>query len=58
MPTFEAVARFLRDYALLAQTERELFRVARIKFVEDLSAATFALAYASEECRARRASTR
>lgn len=38
MPTFDALARFLRDYAALTPEQREQFRRARRHLVEDLSA--------------------
>ena len=38
MPTFEALARFLREYDKLTEAEKDLFAVARRKFVEDLRA--------------------
>ncbi len=36
MPTFDALARFLREYAKLTEAERDQFRVARGKFVQGL----------------------
>jgi hypothetical protein len=38
MPTYERLARFDRDYARLTAEEREAFRRAVRKFVEDLDA--------------------
>lgn len=36
MPTFEALDEFQREWAGLTKVQRELFRLARIHFVEDL----------------------
>lgn len=36
MPTFDALPRFLREYAKLTKAEREQFHLARAKFVQGL----------------------
>lgn len=38
MPTFEALARFFRDYARLTPEQRRAYATARQQFVEDLKA--------------------
>jgi len=38
MPTFDALPRFLREYAALTAEERDRFRVACRKFVADIQA--------------------
>lgn len=41
MPTLDADASFLRDYVRLTKEQRDLFRVARIKFVADIRTGSF-----------------
>ena len=41
MPTWEATERFFQDYRRLSADERALFRVARVKFVQDLMRGSF-----------------